>query len=264
MIVYWDLVALWNFLLDYLLLLGTTQLAGQYIPRRRLAVAAGLGAAYSVASLTMVFSPWMMMAVLAAMCRTAFGRKSRWIRLTLLFALLSCALGGAVLLLGRVTGRMELLAQGLFWARLPWGVFCAASGLTYLLLALVFRAEAKFSRESYLNVVVEYGGRQVTARLFRDTGNTLSDPMTGEGVPVIEAAALEPLFSESGSGKETTLPALIRLRCHTLGAPETELFAFRCDRLTAGKRELGARLIALSSEGFGGSYQGLWFGEEAE
>ncbi|MBQ7713507.1 MAG: sigma-E processing peptidase SpoIIGA, partial [Oscillospiraceae bacterium] len=46
MIVYWDLVALWNFALDYLLLLGAARLAGRGFRRVRLALGAALGAAY--------------------------------------------------------------------------------------------------------------------------------------------------------------------------------------------------------------------------
>ena len=254
--VYWDLVAAWNFALDYILLLGTLRLAGRSVRRRRLVPAALLGAAYAVAALALPFSPWLLAGAMLAMCRVAFGRE-RFVKLTLLFALLACGLGGGVLLLGRVSGGMERLARGVVYAELPWGVFGAAAGLSYLLLTLVFRGGARHDSGDLVRVRVEYGGKSVEAALLRDTGNTLSDPLTGEGVPVIEKSALAPLFSE-GNGRSTAYKTFTALRVGTVSGVGT-LEAFRCDELTADGRALGARLIALSPEAFGGRYQGLWY-----
>ena len=262
MVVYWDLAALWNFALDYLLLLGTLRIAGRPPRRWRLAFGAALGAAYSVAALALAFPAWTAFAALPAMTLAAFGRTRRYVKLTLLCLLLACGLGGAVLLLGRLGG-MERLAYGLIYARLPWGVFFAASGLSYLLLTLVFRDGARHGGGELVQVRVEHGGRQVTLCLLRDTGNTLSDPLTGEGVPVIEKSALLPLFpkgNEDGTPYMTVTP----LRARTVGGAGETLDAFRCDRLFVGGRPLGARLIALSPEAFGGGYQGLWFDDERE
>ncbi len=257
MVVYWDLAAAWNFTLDYLLLLVTLRLAGRPVRRRRLAAAAALGAAYSVAALTMPFSPWLLAAALAAMCRVAFFHAGNRLRLTLLFLLLACALGGGVLLLGHVSGGMARLAAGVLYARLPWGVFLAAAGGSYLLLAVVFRGGARH-RGELLRARVEYGGKSAEMTLLRDTGNALSDPLTGEGVPVIEGAALAPLFGEGTRGAFTTL------RCRTVSGGETALRAFRCDALTVEGRALGARLVAVAAQPFGGRYQGLWFDEDRE
>ena len=261
-VVYWDLAALWNFALDYLLLLGTLRIAGRPLRRWRLALGAALGAAYSVAALALPLPAWTMPAALLVMTLAAFGRTERYVKLTLLYLLLACGLGGIVLLLGRADG-MERLAYGLIYARLPWGVFFAASGLAYLLLTLVFRAGARHGGGEFVRVRVEHGGRQVTLQLLRDTGNTLSDPLTGEGVPVIEKSALLPLLSgeEGGESARITVTAL---RVRTVSGADGTLDAFRCDGLFADGRALGARLIALSPEAFGGRYQGLWFDDERE
>jgi len=262
-IVYWDLVALWNFALDYLLLLGTLRLDGRGVRRRRIAAAAGLGAAYSAAALTAPFSPWTLAAALIVMCAAAFAGTGRCIRLTLLFLLLACGFGGLVLLLGRVSGGMERLARALLWARLPWGVFCAAAGLSYVLLTLVFRGGARHTADELIRAQIEYGGRRVELTLYRDTGNLLTDPMTGEGVPVIEKSALAPLFS-GGKGEDAAYKTVTALPCRTVSGGETELDAFRCDALTVDGRALGARLIAVSDQAFGDRYQGLWYSEDRE
>ena len=262
MVVYWDLAALWNFALDYLLLLGTLRIAGRPIRRSRLAFGAALGAAYSVAALALALPAWTVPAALLAMTLAAFGRTGRYIKLTLLYLLLACGLGGIVLLLGRLGG-MERLTYGLVYARLPWGVFFVASGLSYLLLTLVFRDGVRHGGGDIVRVCVEHGGKHVTLRLLRDTGNTLSDPLTGEGVPVIEKSALLPLFSGE-CGDETAYIAVTALRVRTVSGANETLDAFRCDGLFLGGRALGARLIALSPEAFGGGYQGLWFDDERE
>lgn len=258
MIVYWDLAAAWNFALDYLLLLGTLRLAGQPIRRKRVAAAAALGAAYSAAALAVPALVWALLPVALVMCRVAFGHAPRLLRLSLLFLLLSCALAGLVLLLGRLGG--DRVLRGAALAELPWGVFCAAMGSAYLLLTVVFRAAARHGAADFITVRVEYGGAAAELRLLRDTGNTLCDPLTGEGVPVIEEAALLPLL-DKGNGAAYTNAATLRVG--TVGGGGT-LRAFRCDRLTAGGRNLGARLIALTPECFGGAYQGLWFDEQEE
>lgn len=252
MIVYWDLVAAWNFALDYLLLLCTLRLAGRPARRRRLALGAALGAAYAVVSLVLPFSPWLLLAAMALMCLAAFGRE-RWLRLTPLFALLACSLGGLVLLLGRVGGGAARLARGMVYAELPWGVFGGAMGLARLLFALVFRGGARHGAAELVHTCVECGGVRADVTLLRDTGNTLTDPLTGEGVPVIERAALAALPIEA----EMQLPVSTALGT-------ARLDAFRCDTLIVDGRRLGARLIALSDHALAPRCQGLWYDEGKE
>jgi len=255
-VVYWDLLALWDLAVDYLLLRGTARLAGRSVRRGRLLLAAAAGAAYSVAALALALPVWTLLPAMLLMCAAAFWKTGRWLRLTLLFSLLACSLGGGVLLLGRVCGGMERLVRGVVYARLPWGVFFAAAGLSYLLLTVVFRDGAKRGGGGFVHARVECGGRVVEVRLLRDTGNALADPLTGEGVPVVEEAALAPLFS--------AYTPFTTLRVHTVGGGDTALRALRCVALTLDGRALGARLIAVAREPFGGAYQGLWYDETGE
>ena len=253
MVVYWDLAALWNFAVDYLLLLCTLRLAGRPVRRKRLIPAAALGAAYSVAALKLPFPPWMHALALLALSAAAFAGTGRYVKLTLLFLLLSCGLGGGVLLLGACFGGLDRLARGILYARIPWGVFFLSGGLAYLLLSVVFRGAAKHDGGDLLHAVIEREGKRAEVTLFRDTGNTLSDPMTGEGVPVVARNALGGVLPE-------TLP--VTLRCRTVGDADGTLGAFHCDRLLVQGKDYGARLIAVSPHPIGnGGYQGLWFGE---
>ena len=141
MVVYWDLAALVNGAADYLLLLSAARLAGRTVPRLRLLGAAAFGAAYAVLRLVLPCSPWLNAAAFVGMALLAFRDTGRAFKLGLLTLLLSCALGGGVLLLGQCCGSLGRIARGVIFAQLPWGVLLGAMGVTYLLLSTVFAAE---------------------------------------------------------------------------------------------------------------------------
>ena len=119
MVVYWDLAALVNGAADYLLLLSAARLAGRTVPRLRLLGAAAFGAAYAVLRLVLPCSPWLTAAAFVGMALLAFHGTGRAFQLGLLPVLLSCALGGGVLLLGQCCGTLERVARGVIFAQLP-------------------------------------------------------------------------------------------------------------------------------------------------
>ena len=239
MVVYWDLAALVNGAADYLLLLSAARLAGRTVPRLRLLGAAAFGAAYAVLRLVLPCSPWLNAAAFVGM------------------ALLSCALGGGVLLLGQCCGSLGRIARGVIFAQLPWGVLLGAMGVTYLLLSTVFRGGARHDGGELLRVRLTRGGKTVTLRLLYDSGNLLTDPLTGESVPVIGQSALRALLPEREEG-------YITLSCTTAGGSGT-LRAFYCDSVRVNGRDLGRRLVAVSPDIYGDSgFQGVWRMEEQE
>ena len=126
MVVYWDLAALVNGAADYLLLLSAARLAGRTVPRLRLLGAAAFGAAYAVLRLVLPCSPWLTAAAFVGMALLAYRGTGRAFKLGLLTLLLSCALGGGVLLLGQCCGTLEHVARGVIVAQLPRGVLLGA------------------------------------------------------------------------------------------------------------------------------------------
>ena len=257
MVVYWDLAALVNGAADYLLLLSAARLAGRTVPRLRLLGAAAFGAAYAVLRLVLPCSPWLTAAAFVGMALLAFRGTGRALKLGLLTLLLSCALGGGVMLLGRCVGSLARVARGVIFAQLPWGVLLGAMGVTYLLLSTVFRGGARHDGGELLRVTLTRGGKTVTLRLLHDSGNLLTDPLTGESVPVIGQSALRALLPEREEG-------YITLSCTTAGGSGT-LRAFYCDSVRVNGRDLGRRLVAVSPDIYGDSgFQGVWRMEEQE
>ena len=184
----------------------------------------------------------------------AFFGSGRAVKLTLLFFLVSCGFGGTVVLLGQGTGAMMRLARGVVAAELPWGVFLLAAGLSYLLLSVVFRFGAARTGREAAEAVITYRGRTAHVRLLRDTGNTLSDPATGLGVPVVDRHALGGLVSEDEAA------ALPRIPYCSVGEADGTLPLLRCEGIILDGENLGARPVALTERppGDGGAYAGLW------
>lgn len=91
-------------------------------------------------------------------------------------------------------------------------------------------------------------------RLLRDTGNTLCDPVTGLGVPVIDRHALGDLISEE---ETATLPHIAYC---SVGNADGTLPLLRCEAITVDEIKLGSRAVALAEHplGDGGAYAGLW------
>lgn len=250
MLVYWDLTLILNGAADYLLLLSAARLAGRTVARGRLAAAALLGGVFSAAELFYPGLLWLSAAVLAAMVLLAFYGTGRALKLGFLTLLLACALGGSVLLLGRCCGSLSRAARGL-----PWGVLLGAMGLTYFLLSTVFRGGAARGGEDFLTVKLTHGGRSVTLRLLRDSGNLLTDPTSGASVPVIGRSALRAILPKDEA-------EYIALSCVTASGSGT-LRAFYCESVRVRGEAPARRLVAVSDDLYGdGGFQGVWRAEK--
>ena len=172
MVVYADVVMVLNFLVDFLLLMGTDRLAGFPASPGRCAKAAGLGAAYSGACLMPGWSflgngLWRTV-FLCLMGVIAFGFDRSTLRRCGVFVMLSMALGGIVLGIGN-RGRMGLLLAALgLWAVCRFGL-------------------KRVGEQTYVPVTLRRNGQERKLLALRDTGNTLRDPLTGEAVLVAGA-----------------------------------------------------------------------------
>ena len=179
-VVYLDLVMLLNFLVDFLLILGTNRLAGYPSSWGRSAAAGVVGAAYAGWCLLPGFYflgnvLWRLVS-LCIMAGIAFGWNRSALQRGAVFVLLSMALGGIASSVGRHDFWMILLAAGGLW------VLCRVS----------FRGS--LGQREYIPVELGWNGKRISLVALRDTGNTLRDPLTGEQILVAGGDVAEELL----------------------------------------------------------------------
>ena len=175
-------VALLNFLVDYLLLLGTNRLCGYPPGWGRAAAAAALGGIYGAACLLPDFvflgnTFWRIIS-LGLMGWFAFGFSKTGVRRWFLFALLSTALGS--------------IAQGMESGGAVSAIVTAIAifGMSWL----GFRDRP--GSVCYVPVELTYGDKLLRLTALCDTGNTLRDPVTGSPVLVVGAEVAQQLTAE--------------------------------------------------------------------
>lgn len=242
--IYLDLVMLLNFLVDYLLLLGTNRLAGFPARAWRCAGAALLGGIYSGACFLPGFRflgniLWRGIS-LCLMGAIAFGLNSgTWKRIGL-FLLMTMAMGGIALRLGR--GDMVSV------------VLCAV--LCLLLSVVSFGGQA--GGREYVPLQIAFGGKCANLIALKDTGNTLKDPLTGEPVLVISAdvagrlTGLTPqqLRQPLETLSSRIVPGLRLIPYHSVGNQGGFLLAKRFEDVVIGGKRKSA-LVAFAAEGLG-------------
>lgn len=213
--VYVDQTFALNFCVNYLLLRGTARLGASAARRRRLALAAGVGALYAVA----VYLPGCAvlrllpakLACAAAMLVVSFGAKKSTLRLGAVFAALSLALCGAIYAVELVKrGTVRVHGEALFYP-VTFASVVLTAGAVYAACRLLL-PRLTHAAGSVVPVTLELEGRRVHLSALRDTGNTLCDPATGESILVAEWKSAAALLALDLTAEEFAAPAALALR----------------------------------------------------
>lgn len=269
---YIDGVFALNAALDALLLSAAGYLTGRRVPALRLALGAALGGLYAAAAflpgLYGLGSPFGLAAAGAAMLAVTFG--SRLLGPLLALLGLGCGLAGGLTLAGRLLGGLRYsggLPQSLADAQL----LLLAGSAVWALVRLWLRGRGRRAGK-LVPVLVEVGSRKRLLTALVDSGNTLTDPATGQGVLIAEWEAVAPLLPEGASPACCAAPAehleaLARLwpegrprllSCRTVGQGSGVLLAFTARRVQADGAERGSMTVAVTPVRLGGGrYQAL-------
>lgn len=270
-VVYLDEAFALNAVMDYLLLLAAGRLAGVALPRGRLALSAALGGVVAVLVLLPHWGffthPLCKLATGVALPLVAFGGSAGLLRVSLIFFGVSAAFGGGVLALQ-------------LWLGAPAIPDCktlllSAAGC-YCFFTVVFRRSGRHIGRELAPAWLELGGRKCALTVLLDTGNTLTDPLTGRGVLVAQGDAVAGLFpaGEAPTREELTDPIsamehrrgkgwrLIPYRA--VGVSHGLLLTVRVDRAQVGEERMEGLLVALSPTPVsdGGGYNALMGGSE--
>lgn len=252
MTVFLDFVFLLNFLIDFLLLLGTNRLTGFPLQPVRCAFAAALGSVYAAVCLIHGFLflgeiHWRIcVLLLIAVCAFGFDRSA--VKRGGIFVLLSLALGGAAVSLNS----KDFLALALA----AWGI--------WLLCRIGFGSSGV--GQEYVPISLRYGGNEISLVALRDSGNSLRDPITGERVFLIGSGAAEKLTGLSerqiqnpfATIAERPIPGLRLIPYHAVGTRNGMLLALRLDQVKIGGKVQSAVVAFSPGEiGNGEVYQAL-------
>ena len=280
-VIYVDTLFLLNALVDYLLLLAAARLAGEPLRRLRFALGAALGGLYAVAiflpGLGFLAHPLCRLASAALMLLTAYGGSRRLLRQGVLFLALTCAFGGGVVAIGLLGGTGLSLGNGVFYSALDLKVVLLSAAVCYGVIALVFQRLGRHSAASgeLARLRLRLGERSVELTALVDTGNTLTDPVSGRPVVVAEGERTAPLFPKEhrpgpaelrdptaaltrlGTGEWRARFRLLPYR--SVGVDRGLLLAVRVDGLELDGQGRGPALVALSPTPVsdGGGYQAL-------
>ena len=269
MVVYGDLVFLLNLLINYTLLRGTARL-GAYAPREiRLWLGAAFGGLYALLTFVPCLYPlqdrWAKVLTAVLMLLLTFGWKSTTLRLGGIFALLSLVLCGAVYSVQSFRGVQ--VQQGGF---LLYPASFPALILTAFAVCLACRMilpPLQHGADSLLPLSIHLKGKSVRLTALRDTGNTLTDPLTGAPVLTVYWKALRPLLPKGLTESSLLSPdtALEALRAYSprlipyraVGTKRGLLPAIPCT--VSFENQSKTQIVALSPTPLsdGGAYEAL-------
>lgn len=278
-VIYVDTLFLLNALVDYLLLLCSARLAGEPLKRIRFSVGAVLGGGYAVAiflpGLGFLERPACRMAAAVLIVLAAFWGSQRLGRQVLIFFALSCAFAGGVLAISMLGGQGLSLNRGVIYSAMDLKIVLLSAAGCYAVLSLMLQKVVRhtsFTGE-LKQVRLELGERAVELTALTDTGNTLTDPVTGQGVMVAEGARVLPLFPaeqcpdqmalrDPAGALEHLTAAGGRFRLlpyRSVGVDRGLLLAVRVDRAVVDGRDRGSMMVALSPNPVsdGGGYGAL-------
>ena len=223
--VYVDLYFLINASMDLLCLAMTAAILHRAAKRWRLILSAVTG----------VLLDLCMAVLLAAIAfATRGGSAGRLLRSAGAYALLSALLGGLMTVLYRFLNRLNLPLEALQGDGLSawmFAVLAAVAGFFTLRGGKLFRRSGA-TRAVGLEIAVE--GRVATLQALVDSGNLLTDPLSGRSVIVADPAKLTPQLP----------PALLEALAHPTGAQEK--YARRV-RLIPARTATGEGMLAAFS-----------------
>ena len=228
-VVYADLLFLIDFSMDFLCLYITARLLHRRFYAFRGVLAATFGAIYSVVVIFFSMNVWLLLlsdlGICAMICLIAYGCKDKSLYE---FCLCGSAYFGVSVCLG---GFMTAIYSLLNRFDLPLGEYNASDGISvwlFGLLALMSALAAMLGGRFFRNatscetadVEISYLGKSVTVRAFVDTGNIISDPLSGRTVIVLDRSAAVKIMSAEA------VDVAIKGRVGLMGADEMQKIRF--------------------------------------
>lgn len=266
--IYIDSLFLLNLAADYFICLASARICALRLKRGRYFAAAFFGAAYSAAAvlpgLSFLSQPLIKLPVGLIMGLIAFGGERSPLRCTAVFFGVSAAFGGALWALSIASG-------GSGEARLSVKSLLLSFAVCYAAFRMIFRRRAALAEKRLVPVKAAFLGRTAEFTALLDTGNSLSDPVTGAAVMVACPHALKPLLLDNAALFAQAQPVelielcacipelagKVRLIPYTAVGAAGMLPVFRPDSISVDGREDKGLLIAVSPSAAGDGFEAI-------
>lgn len=281
MVIYLDTLFLLNTIMDYLLLLCSARIAGEELHRVRMALGALLGGIYAAAAvlpgMDFLLQPVCKVGAAVLMVVVGLGSSRRLLRQTVIFFALACAFAGGVLATGLFGGTGMSLRGGMIYSGMDIKIVLLSAAGCYVIFTLALSRLGRHTAAAgeLVHADLKLLDREISITALVDTGNTLSDPVSGRPVMVADSDAVASLFSkgEAPGREELNAPdqALERLNVgrwrgrlrlipyRAVGVECGLLLAVRLDNVRLNGQDRGPMLVALSPTPVsdGGGYRAL-------
>lgn len=205
-VIYADVLFAIDLSMDFLALYVTAYLLKFKFKRLRLALAAVVGALYSVVSVAVRHDDIVVaLAVAAIMCLTAYGKcslKQFFCRIVSFFAV-NMLLGGGMTavfnLFSRIGGVQKVVIYGKVHeinAQMPFAVYLVGFTVIAALTALFGRIFNRKGVARHRVLTVLYRGKKSVLDVIEDSGNMLCEPISGDPVIFLTENAVRRAFGD--------------------------------------------------------------------
>ncbi len=204
-VVYIDVLFLINFVINYFLLLTTKKICKSTSKSWRVLVGALIGSLYAIlmffpplAIYYTIFAKLLFSLILIAVS----FRITKWrefLRTTVIFYIVNFMFAGAAFALfyftdiGSHVGAM--VSNGVFYFDLPLKTLFISTGVSYAVILIACKIySAKMTSGKVYDICICYREKSACVSALLDTGNSLSDPVSGKPVIVTEFDSVKALF----------------------------------------------------------------------
>ena len=201
-VIYIDILLVLNLIVDYLVLFGTARLSGERFVRLRGISSALIGAVYSMVILLDMPKMFFVISKLAVsifMVAVTFGKRNikDFFRLLIIFYICGFIFSGFMMLINSVVHADTFFIKG----GVVYFEFSAAgivlSGTAAFLVTEIFRRFFKRgSNEKNFVARICFENKTAVLKGFMDTGNELSDPLTGTPAAVASPGSFSKILPQ--------------------------------------------------------------------
>ncbi len=201
-VIYVDILLAINLTVDYFVLFGTARLAGIKFERLKGLLGAAVGACYSLViflDFSKVFFAVTKIAVSILMIFTAFGKRKfgDTFRLLTIFYICGFLFSGFMMFINYVTKSDSFFIKGgIVYFDVSAMEIVVSSMAAFSVAEILKRLFRRGEPEGTFMARIFFGEKSAVLKGFTDTGNMLSDPLSGAPVAVASPSALEKILPQ--------------------------------------------------------------------